>query len=326
MRNAWRHPIFKRKNRHGVCDENIVNNITTLSAAQISAEYTDARLAQMIREGVDTLDLKLNVGLLTEDDPAVGINFTLIGGASTKIAAVGDILARFYALGGKAGAITYLHGGTSAFYSKVIKDLAADVATYITTVGGHLGAVYSDPRTIHAWAVEAPAFDATYEVATETTLGEFHGLLQSELGAAVWDARTWLVPRLGYSGPTNAAGMLWVEPSEDLGPVNIAVGDVYDFGPTASVPSNKGIEWAISYTATAGTIFICKSASTPTAGEDLIDDSNGSESTTVFFDYESGNGMYSPGENAPAYLSLKNTSNPGITMTGVTVTYRFIDI
>jgi hypothetical protein len=251
MRNAWRHPALKRKTRCGVCDEHITNNITTLSAAEISAQYTDARLAQMIREGVDTLDLKLNVGLITEDDPAVGIDFTLIGGASTKIAAVGDILARYYALGGKAGVITYLHGGTSAFYSKVIKDLAASVATYITTVGGHLGAVYSDPRTIHAWAVEAPAFDATYEVATETTLGEFHGLLQSSLGATVWDARTWLVPRLGYSGPTNAAGMLWIAPSEGggHGPQNIAAGNSHTFGPfTVPVGEASGIP----FTCTAG--------------------------------------------------------------------------
>lgn len=216
MRNAWRHPVFNRKSRHGICDENIVNNILTLSAAQISAEYTDARLTQMIREGVDTLDLKLNTSIMAEDDPNVGIDFSISGANSLRITALADVGIRFRALGGKAVIWTHAHGGLSDFYGALLTSPVDEFplsgfVSYIREVRTLMGALADDPGLIQAWAVEAATGDPA------ENFGYFHSkLFLAEEGLYTeFPAGTWLMPTQNYSGTTDLAGAVMFKSYSD---------------------------------------------------------------------------------------------------------------
>lgn len=190
-----------------MCDEHITNNIVTLSTAEISAQYTDARLAQMIREGVDTLDLKLNTSIFAEDDPGVGLDFTLTAGQEAKITALADVGIRFLALGGKGVVWTYAHGGSADFYAALMSSGIDEAplnafVSYIRAVRTLMGSLATDSRLIQAWCVEP---NATGKIAED--YGYFHSkiFLTEEGLHTEFPAGTWLLPTDNYSGPTDLA-------------------------------------------------------------------------------------------------------------------------
>jgi len=211
---ARRHPIFKSLRwwawfRCGMCDEHITNNIVTLSTADIAAQYTDARLAQMIREGVDTIVLKLNTSIMAEDDPNVGIDFSISGANSLRITALADVGIRFLALGGKAVVWVYAQGGSADFYTALVTCGANDESPmsgfigYIRAVRALMGSLATDPRLIQAWAVEPRGTGLTNE-----DYGYFHHRLfvsPGGLETSEFPEGTWLMPTQNYSGPTDLA-------------------------------------------------------------------------------------------------------------------------
>lgn len=253
MPNIWKHPVIAEPGIM-VVDEFVCNNFASFSAAQITAQYSDAELLELYERGVRKIDLRLPFrDVVTDADAGT---YTLKAGVADKLEAMDDIVQRWHAFPGTSTIFVLAHLAGVNGYIEAMSDADA-FATCIGTIVAEMPLSWADPRVMWAWAVEPSATGKT-----QAQFGKFNYDLAQSLGSDFTD-RCWLAPINRFSLlsdlPTaviwSTDGTNFSPPSSGLtsgggnsGPVNIAAGDSYRFGPF-TIAQDAG--WNIDTTFTA---------------------------------------------------------------------------
>lgn len=324
MPNIWKHPVIAEPGVL-VVDEYVVNNFATFSAAQITAQYSDAELLELYERGVRKIDLRLPFRDVVEDADAG--TYTLkagVGGANSKLDAIDDIILRWHKFPGTSTIMVLAHLAGVNGYIEAMSD-AALFAACLNTIVAEMPLSWADPRVMWAWAVEPSATGKT-----QAQFGKFNYDLAQALGSDFTD-RCWLLPINRFSllsDLPNAVvwstdGTNFSPPSSGLtsgggnsGPVDIPEGTTYRFGPF-TVPD--AADWQITTTFTA-------SGSGSTFRWQILDSNLDTydNATTSFTaagpDVASFAAANTGLSNAGVYWIDCNTDDAGVNLTGVTLT------
>jgi len=207
--NARRHPILGP----GVLmvEEVIHNNFSSLSASQISAQFTSARLRELHRMGVRKLDFRLPfTSIVTQTDfTAASWNYTFKAGVSAKIAAIGAIMAEWLSMKGTSCVFVFAHTAGSTAYGKLAASAynaapLSGFAGYMDAVRAALGSVSDNPRIV--WA---PWVESFYTGVTAADNAGLHYKLFQVPGAnaqPTFSRYTWLLPCWSWAGIENLDG------------------------------------------------------------------------------------------------------------------------
>lgn len=318
MPNIWKHPVIAEPGIM-VVDEYVVNNFATFSAAQITAQYSDAELLELYERGVRKIDLRLPFrDVVTDADAGTYTLKAGVGGANSKLDAIDDIIQRWHKFPGTSTVFVINHLAGVNGYIEFMSDATA-AAACIQTIVAEMPLSWVDDRVMWAWAVEPSATGKT-----QAQFGQFNYDLAQALGSDFTD-RCWLLPINRFSllsDLPNAViwstdGTNFSPPSSGLtggggnsGPQNIADGANYVFGPFTVAPAGS---WTAPVTGTVVGSATIQYAILDGA-QDVVDVSSASYTNEA---YAVDSTFYGSLEAGTHYIRIAVSG--GGNMTGVTV-------